>query len=227
MKSREERTKQARENRERNKKIAADAKARGGYVCVAKMMLKVISKVKSKANDRHRASEWQKNNKKRVNTKNRAWAHANPEKVASKQKRYKEDNAPEIRARERRKYHSDPTFRVRSCVRARLRHFMKRVGIPKKERTFSLVGCTPSLLRRHLLQQLPEGVTSLKGYHIDHIFPLSRYSPSELWKMTHWSNLQPLLASHNNSKHANWPTVHEASKVFVQYWPYGAADYYD
>ena len=226
MKSREERTEQARVNRLRNKQLAADAKARGGYVCVAKLMQKIISKVKSRANDRRRASKWQRDNKEKVNKKNRDWAHAHLESVSSKQKRYKKENRKLMRYREKLKYHTDKGFRLRSCLRARLRYFYKRVGVKKTNGTFELVGCSPEQLHAHLLSQLPDG-EKVEDYQIDHIFPLSMYSVSEKWKMTHWSNLQPLKGVDNNSKHARPPSVPDACKVPIEYWPNCAMKFYD
>ena len=226
MKSREERTKQAQANRVRNKQLADEVKERGGFLCVAKLMNKVISKVKSRAKDRIRASSWQRNNKSRVNEKNRKWAHNNPDSVSNKQKVYKAENKELMRSREKEKYHSDDEFRLRSCLRARLRHFFKHIGSGKPTKTAGLIGCSYEFLKEHLESQLDEE-ESLGDYQIDHIFPLSMYTKEEFYKMSHWSNLQPLKAFDNNSKHNNFPSKSDAVKVHREYWPNAAIGHYD
>eukprot|EP00966_Prymnesium_polylepis_P088618 2050686-Prymnesium_polylepis.1 len=226
MKSREERTRQARENRAKNKRLAAEVKERGGFICVAKLVEKAISKVKSRAKDRRRASSWQKNNKEKVNEKNRAWAHSHPDTVSNKQKVYKHNNRDVLNAKEKEKYNSDEAFRIKQCMRSRLRQFFKHTGFTKPSSTRNMIGCSYEFLKEHLEWQLQDGIT-LDSCQIDHIFPLAKYKDSEIWKANHWSNLQPMKAFDNNSKHCKFPSIDDANKVQKKYWPESAEGYYD
>ena len=212
MKTRAERTENARLNRAKNKKMAEDTKAKGGFFCVAKLMEKVISKVKSRANDRMRALEWAKDNAEYVNEKNRKWAHANPDKVADKQRRYRKNN-PELLAREREKYATNLEHQLKCRLRARLRYHWRKTGASKDINTMALVGCSPSELLDHL--------GTVKG-QIDHIFPLARYdAAAEQHKMTRWENLQMLTFEENNEKGARLPTKAMVANVPQHLWPDG------
>ena len=62
-------------------------------------------------------------------------------------------------------------------------------------------------LKEHLEKQFKPGMNwsnhSLRGWHIDHIRPLSKFDctdPKELKKACHYSNLQPLWADENLKK---------------------------
>lgn len=179
------------------KDIAARCAESGGSVAVATLMHRVILKVKRLAKRRLREvrkpydpAEHAKH-KDRDNARTKKWADNNKDKIAQKQKIYKKRLGPILAARERLKYHSDPLFRLKCRVRARLRHFLRAKSFKKDTSTFKLVGCSPEDLRRRLQQQLPEGAF-LEDYEVDHIFPLNIYLESEMYKMTHFSNLQPL-----------------------------------
>lgn len=215
MKTRAERTENARLNRAKNKKMAEDARSRGGYFAVAKLMEKVISKVKSRAKDRRRALKWAKDNPGRMNDRNRKWAHANPEKVADKQRRYKKDN-PELLAREREKYANNLEHQLKVRIRARLRHYWHKADASKHSNTMKLVGCSPVQLAEHLGD---------KPGQIDHIFPLARYdAATEQHKMTRWENLQMLTFEENNEKNDQLPTKEMAEKVPLHLWPEGVTE---
>lgn len=212
MKSRAERTENARLNRAKNKKMANEAHARGGFFVVAKLMEKVISKVKSRANDRQRALKWAKDKPEHANKNNRKWARANPEKVANKQRRYRKDN-PELRVREREKYATDLEHQLKVRLRARLRYHWRKTGASKDKNTMTLVGCSPMELVDHL--------GCMKG-QIDHIFPLARYdAATEQHTMTRWENLQILTFEENNQKNNKLPTKAMAEKVPRHLWPQG------
>jgi hypothetical protein len=78
-------------------------------------------------------------------------------------------------------------------------------NITKKNKTFDIVGCTPEFLKEHIEKQFKEGMSwdnyGFYGWHIDHIIPLSSAkTDEELYKLCHYSNLQPLWANENLSK---------------------------
>jgi hypothetical protein len=90
-------------------------------------------------------------------------------------------------------------------IRRRINHFLKTSNTPKKGSTFNIVGCTPQFLKEHLEKQFKDGMSwdnyGLYGWHIDHILPLSSAkNEDEIYKLCHYTNLQPLWAKENLSK---------------------------
>jgi len=88
-------------------------------------------------------------------------------------------------------------------MRARIWKYVTLLNITKKNRTFDIVGCTPQELKEHLEKQFIEGMTweNRNEWHIDHIIPLSSAkTEEELYKLCHYTNLQPLWAVDNMKK---------------------------
>lgn len=103
--------------------------------------------------------------------------------------------------KERRQY--DPVFLITEKVRTRLWKYLKINNITKKNKTFDIVGCSPIFLKEHLEKQFVDGMSwDNKGlWHIDHIIPLSSAkTEEELYKLCHYTNLQPLWAEDNLKK---------------------------
>ena len=106
-----------------------------------------------------------------------------------------------------RRIKKDPEFKLARDMRNRLRSFLRTKGINKNNTTMELVGCSKKFLKEHLEKQFKPGMNwsnhSLRGWHIDHIRPLSKFDcsdPKELKKACHYSNLQPLWADENLKK---------------------------
>jgi hypothetical protein len=93
-----------------------------------------------------------------------------------------------------------------TCItRTRLNGFLKIKNITKKNKTFNYVGCSPQFLKDYLEKQFTEGMDwsnhGLYGWHIDHVTPLSSANTEEeMYKLCHYTNLQPLWAFDNLSK---------------------------
>jgi hypothetical protein len=72
------------------------------------------------------------------------------------------------------------------------------------------LGCSPQFLKEHIEKQFSDGMSwELVGkyIHIDHIIPLSSANTEEeLYKLCHYSNLQPLWAEDNLKK---------SNKIFI------------
>jgi len=102
------------------------------------------------------------------------------------------------------KYNSDYLFRLIYIMRARTRLFFKSKNIKKKNNTFDIIGCTPEFLKEHLEKQFSDGMSwELMGkyIHIDHIIPLSSAkTEEEMYKLCHYTNLQPLWSEDNLKK---------------------------
>lgn len=80
-------------------------------------------------------------------------------------------------------------------------------GQNKSKPTLQLLGCSISHFKKHLESQFTEGMTfenhGPKGWHIDHIIPVSSFNlsdPDQQKKCFHFSNLQPLWYEDNLKK---------------------------
>jgi hypothetical protein len=146
-------------------------------------------------------------NKETILPKNREYAlkyyYENIDIIKEKRKEYDKNN------REKRNNYisdrklNDPNYRLSCIVRNRVRIFLKLNNITKTNKTFDIVGCTPEFLKEHLEQQFTEGMSwdNQGKWHIDHKIPLSSAkTEEEIYKLCHYTNLQPLWAEDNLKK---------------------------
>jgi hypothetical protein len=127
----------------------------------------------------------------------------NRDVIKEREKIYREIYKPKrsIRRKERRK--NDNLYGLINDVRYRIWFYLKKLNISKTNKTFEIVGCTPEFLKEHLEKQFTDGMTweNRNKWHIDHIVPLSSAkTEDELYKLCHYTNLQPLWAEENMKK---------------------------
>ena len=109
------------------------------------------------------------------------------------------------------RYAKDLNFRISQNCRGYLKTIFRKYK-HKKSATFrELLGCSIDHLKIHLQQQFKKGMNwnnhSYRGWHIDHIKPISSFNlecPLQQRACFHYSNLQPLWAKENLSKGAKW-----------------------
>lgn len=75
----------------------------------------------------------------------------------------------------------------------------------KQDIFYNYIGCSIEFLKQHLESKFTKGMTwdnyGKFGWHIDHIVPLSSAkTPEKLYKLCHYTNLQPLWAKDNLKK---------------------------
>jgi len=160
---------------------------------------KLCSKEKYQTNrekEIQRVKEYQKKNREEVLKKKLIHAKTyflkNHEKIKKYQKNYKST---------RRK--NDSLFKLSGGLRSRLYGFLKKKQISKTNTTFDLVGCTPQELKIYLEQKFIDSMSweNQGKWHIDHIIPLSSATnKEELYKLCHFTNLQPMWAIDNIKK---------------------------
>ena len=100
---------------------------------------------------------------------------------------------------------NNPIFKLTCIVRSRVITFIKSHNVNKTNQTFKIVVCSPEFLKEHLEKQFTEGMSwdnhGVYGWHIDHIIPLSSAkTEEEVYKLCHYTNLQPLWANDNLTK---------------------------
>lgn len=76
-------------------------------------------------------------------------------------------------------------------------------GYQKTTKTFLILGAEYDVVKRHLEQKFEKGMTwdNHGDWHIDHIIPMSSaINEQEIFKLNHYTNLQPLWAKENLQK---------------------------
>jgi len=115
-------------------------------------------------------------------------------------------NNPDYMSNYQREYvkyrrNNDPLFKLKHNLRIRVKRFLNIKNISKENRTFDIIGCSPEFLKDYIEEQFTEGMSwELLGehIHIDHIIPLSSANnKEEVYKLCHYTNLQPLWSEDN------------------------------
>ena len=155
------------------------------------------------------SAKWRQNNPDKAKIAETRWRGRNPEKCRTKRAAWRKNNPEkyrimQARRRKRRRAH-DLNFKLRLNVRAHIHSALK--GNMKSDRTIRLLDCSIDDLRTHLEKQFQPGMTwsnyGLRGWHIDHIIPLSHFDftdPEQQRCAWHYTNLQPLWAEDNIKK---------------------------
>lgn len=132
------------------------------------------------------------------------WRERNPEYHKIYDKEYNIKNPEYKKNYIKNKRNSDDLFRLSCNLQRRVKLFLDSKNISKQNKTFDIVGCSPEFLKEYLEKQFTEGMSwELVGkhIHIDHIIPLSSAkTEEEVYKLCHYSNLQPLWAEDNMKK---------------------------
>lgn len=124
-------------------------------------------------------------------------------------KKYKktEQYLESSRKRENKKYNNDLNFRLKKVVRSRLNSFIRTKNWIKTTKFEQYIGCSLKELKQHLEKQFTVGMTWETYGHgenkwtVDHIIPLSSAkTEEEMYKLCHFSNLQPMWYLDNIKK---------------------------
>lgn len=139
-----------------------------------------------------------------LNAKKRLFTANNPEKI----KEYRNRNYPKakasIMAKKVIRRANDDMYRMRENLRSRARSAFSASRWTKNSSNEVLLGADYSTVFDHIESLFTEGMSwdkVGKRIHIDHIIPLSSAEcESELKKLFHYKNLQPLWAIDNLRK---------------------------
>jgi hypothetical protein len=127
----------------------------------------------------------------------------NVEKKLDYAKKYRNNNKEKRNAYETNRKKTDIIYKLKHLVRNRINKFLVLKKFNKKNKAFEIIGCTPQELKVYLEQKFIRGMCweNQGEWHIDHIIPLSSASnEEELYKLCHFTNLQPLWAEDNIRK---------------------------
>ena len=148
------------------------------------------------------------NNKDLRKSQMKSYQVVNKDKIKDYQKTWRESNknTRNVKRRERTRY--DVQYKLSGSLRRRLRCALR--GNYKSGSAVKDLGCTIDELKTYLESKFLNGMTwdnyGLRGWHIDHIKPLSSFDLSDRKQMLeacHYTNLQPLWAKDNLVKSDN------------------------
>ena len=111
------------------------------------------------------------------------------------------------RAEYARMLRADPMYRITSNLRRANAGFIKSKGLRKSRTLNQYLGCSPLELKSHLEVQFQPGMTwdnygfGMDKWNIDHRIPLASASDIDgLYRLSHYTNLQPMWQPDNISK---------------------------
>lgn len=123
-----------------------------------------------------------------------SWGKENRDKRGVITKRYKEIQRA-----------NNPAFVIGERLRARIRVAFQRTRLSKNNKTEAIVGCSFDELKAHIEALFSDGMCweRLSEIHIDHVIPLATAKTvDDVYRLCHYTNLQPLWARDNLSKGA-------------------------
>ena len=167
-----------------------------------------IEKIKQyRLDNKEREKQYYLDNKEKANEKNKQRYLNNKEKIKEQCKQYRLNNKEKINKREIYKKKIDPLYKLSYNLRTRIYFAIKSKSWNKNNTTAEILGCDFETVKKHLENQFIDNMSwdnhGLFGWHIDHIKPLAKATTQEeLYKLCHYTNLQPLWAADNLSKGA-------------------------
>jgi len=149
--------------------------------------------------------EWYKNNQQRALQQKRDYYQENRELVLERSKLWTKNNRDTVNDYIKSKKQENSLFKVELNIRSRISQYLKQKNITKRNKTYNIVGIDINCLKKYIEEQFEDGMTwdnyGMYGWHIDHKIPLcSANNETELLKLFHYTNLQPLWAKDNLKK---------------------------
>ena len=149
-----------------------------------------------------RAKQWREKNKERISEREKQYRKENKERL----KQWRDENREYLNERKKQRKITDPLYKLKCNLRSRTAKAFRYQSYRKTSKTAEMLGVPYEIAFAHIERQFTKGMTweNQGEWHIDHIIPLaSAETESELIKLCHYTNLQPLWAKDNKSKHAN------------------------
>lgn len=149
--------------------------------------------------------EWYEKNSEYALQQKKDYYNQNREVVLERSKLWSKNNRDKINKYLQTKKIENPLFKLELNVRGRIKQYLKQKNITPKNKTFDIVGIGVIELKEYLEAQFLDGMSwenyGMYGWHIDHKIPLcSAENETELLKLFHYTNLQPLWAKDNLQK---------------------------
>lgn len=101
-----------------------------------------------------------------------------------------------------------PKYKLQCLIRSRMDSILRQKSSKRSKTLNDIIGCTFEQLKSHIESQFQEGMTwdnhGQFGWHVDHKIPMaSAESIEDVYRLSHYTNLQPLWWRDNLTKWAN------------------------
>lgn len=150
--------------------------------------------------------EWHKRNPGYSSQKMKDWRARNTEHRKEYKKKYREENKELIKDQYKTWLNKRPQNKLAKSCRRRLREILKERGFEKNKSFMEYIGCSFDTLKLHIEMQFLNGMSwdNYGEWHIDHRVPLkSAKTEEQMYKLCHYTNLQPLWAPDNLRKNGS------------------------
>ena len=147
--------------------------------------------------------EYREKNVEKVKKRKSDYHIKNSEKIAKKVKDWRKNNKVRRNQTERERRKNDILHKLVHYLRVRTNFYIKKTGVTKNNSSLNIVGLSPIELKKYIEKKFTEKMCweNYGEWHIDHIIPLSSAkSEDEIYKLCHYTNLQPLWAEDNLKK---------------------------
>jgi len=147
--------------------------------------------------------QWHKDNYERLYKEQRERILNRHEEYKAYLKDYGKKNKIKLREQAKKRIKENPLVKLSVVLRSRLNKALKSKRWYKTKGFNEYIGCSRDQLKVHLETQFTKGMTweNHGKWHIDHIIPLcSAKTEEDIYKLCHYTNLQPLWAIDNFKK---------------------------
>lgn len=144
-----------------------------------------------KAN-KERRKKYAENYRERRRITNKLWVENNKDRARTNNRNYKKNRKQ-----------TDPLYKLAYNLRIRTSKLFNQKRFIKTTKFAEYIGCSIDELKLHLESKFTTEMTweNQGQWHVDHIIPLSlANTEEELYKLCHYTNLQPLWAIDNCRK---------------------------
>lgn len=189
----------------------ADGKVFWQYSKGKERWVTLDSAIRNNESVKKAASKQRLKNPEKCLLSNKQWREKNRDKHRENARNYYKKNkthANEVKRKRRmERRHSDPFYALTQAVRTLVSRAFKNKNYTKTSQTHVIIGCGWDTLAQHIESKFTDGMNwSNRGeWHIDHITPLaSAQTADDVFRLNHYTNLQPLWALDNLKKGARF-----------------------
>jgi hypothetical protein len=186
----------------------------------SKLGVRGVCKICRKNENEYNA-HYREKNKEQIYLKNKIWLDNNPDYMKNYNKIYNLENREKLnnklinwrnnnkekilehnRIKHKKKYNTDINFKLKLLIRARIN---KIINFNRNKSSIEILGCDIEYFKKYIESQFTINMSwenyGYYGWHIDHKIPLSSAeTEDEIYKLCHYTNLQPLWWKDNLKK---------------------------
>jgi hypothetical protein len=173
-------------------------------------------------------SKWAKTyyekNKEKVKAKSSEYYEKNKDSCKERMSSYVKKNREKINIYknewEKRKKLADSKYWLIRTIRRSIGDSIRNMGYTKKTRTAVYLGCDYETFASHLESQFKDGMSwdNRGEWEIDHIIPVaSAKAEDDVFRLNHYTNLQPLWSTENRQKSDKMPCAKIKNKSDLDY----------